>query len=81
MRLTDKINEKVGQDKVLHFLLAAWIMAQFTSHGVWMSILGLLIIAGASVAKEKWLDDTPDWMDVVAAVLGAMAQVLLHVIL
>jgi hypothetical protein len=46
-----------------------------------MIILGLLIIAGASVAKEKWLDDTPDWMDVVAAVLGAMAQVFLHVIL
>ncbi len=81
MRLTDTIKEKVGQDKVLHFLLAAWIMAQFTSHGVWMIILGLLIIAGASVAKEKWLDDTPDWMDVVAAVLGAMAQVFLHVIL
>lgn len=81
MKLTDKINEKVGQDKVLHFLLAAWAMAQFTGHGVWMAILGLLIIAAASVAKEKWLDDTPDWMDVAAAVLGAMAQVLLHLIL
>ncbi len=81
MKLTDKINEKVGQDKVLHFLLAAWAMAQFTGRGVWMAILGLLIIAAASVAKEKWLDDTPDWMDVAAAVLGAIAQVLLHLIL
>ena len=81
MKLTDILNEKVGQDKVLHFLLAAWIMAQFTPHGVWMTLLGLLVVAAASVAKEKWLDDTPDWMDVAAAVLGALAQVFMHVIL
>ena len=81
MKLIDKIKQAVNTDKALHFLTAAWIMAQFTPHGLWMALLGLLFVVAASVAKEKWMDDTPDWWDVAAAVLGAMAQIILHMIL
>ena len=48
--------EKVGVDKLLHFFVAAWVVAECKYFGLTAMLIGLLNICTLSVIKELWMD-------------------------
>ena len=82
MKVLDNLINKVGNDKVLHFLGGCSICS-FVSFIVILQEIGLtpwqkisLVLIGTvfvlilSVLKELIADDKSDWMDVLASILG-----------
>ena len=80
MKLTDKIVSRYGQDKVLHFLVGAWIVAQFDDYGLFWGFLALFAVSGLGYAKEKWLDKTGDWEDLKATVIGGVIELVVYTV-
>lgn len=76
-KIADVLN-KIGIDKVLHFLVFAWIVAiglaySFTT-GVWCFI-GMVVL---SVVKEFVIDKKIDWVDLIAGIVGGMVTFLAY---
>lgn len=70
MSFINKIVNKIGEDKVLHFLVGALITALQSPIG-WIGVLiGAVLVLGLSVLKEYTLDEKPDIWDIVAAACG-----------
>lgn len=79
MKLTDNIREKVGDDKLLHFLLFALIVAfGFLCSGR-IGLLAFYLMLTLSIAKEC-LDDFFNWKDLLAGVLGGMTTLIVYFI-
>lgn len=85
MKEMDNLLKKVGVDKVLHLLVGAWICAIFTLVSIlqegcdllwWqtilMSVAGTLAALFVSAIKEIFLDDKPDWKDVLWTLYGCL---------
>lgn len=84
MKALDNFLNRVGTDKVLHLFVGAWICAVFTfililqeSNLSWwqtilMPIAGTLAALFVSVIKEIFLDDKPDWKDVLWTFYGCL---------
>jgi hypothetical protein len=84
MKLLDDFINKVGIDKVLHFLGGGFICSlvtfvailQETFSNLWVAcalpIMGTLIVALLSWGKEVALDDKVDKKDTYAALLGCI---------
>lgn len=66
-----------GTDKVLHFLVGAWICAQFDAYGWGWALLGMFIAVGLDFVKEKWLDDTFDMTDLAATFAGCVVELFI----
>lgn len=82
MKLLDNFLAKVGVDKILHHVVGALICALFTFvfilqdaifdwTAVVVPIIGSVVVLLLSIVKE-YIDDKPDWMDVVWAMLGCL---------
>ena len=78
MKLTDKLTQMIGQDKLLHLLVAALFVSQFDDYGFWFGLLALIVVSGFSYAKEKLLDKTEDWEDMQFAVLGGVLELIFY---
>lgn len=88
MKELDNLLKKVGVDKVLHLFVGAWICAIFTIVSIlqegslfwWqtilMSVAGTLAALFLSVIKEIFLDDKPDWKDVLWTLYGSMTVIV-----
>lgn len=77
--LMKKLNElvtKVGVDKILHALVGALIVAQFEVFGTMLVIVSMFLVFGLSYLKERLLDETFDWWDIVFGMAGAIAEVV-----
>ena len=72
--------EKVGVDKLLHFFVAAWFVAECKSYGVAPMLLGFVVIVLLSVVKECVLDKTGDYKDVLCSMLGGVFSILLFIV-
>lgn len=72
--------EKVGVDKLLHFFLAAWVVAECKAYGVAPMLLGFVAIVLLSVIKEYVLDSTGDYKDVLCSMLGGVFSILLFIV-
>lgn len=72
--------EKVGVDKLLHFFVAAWLVAECKSYGVAPMLLGFVVIVLLSVVKEYVLDRTGDYKDVLCSMLGGVFSILLFIV-
>ena len=81
MKLTDNIVEKVGSDKLLHFLVAGWF-TQIGSLINWqVAFAAMLIIIGLNYLKEiKW-DSVTDYKDLYAAMAGSTLAFLIQFII
>jgi hypothetical protein len=79
MKIVDKFLQKVGADKVLHFTIAALIVAWGGNFGDWGVAIGAFGALGLSVLKEK-LDDTFELNDIIAAILGIMTSFILYAV-
>ena len=66
MKLTDKLTQRFGADKLLHLLIAA------------LFVSALIVVSGFSYAKEKWLDKTEDWEDMQFAVFGGVLELVVY---
>jgi hypothetical protein len=78
MRFTDKLVEKYGIDKLLHFLGGGWIVSIFTPLGWLGIILGLILMLILSLAKELFFDSSFDKNDIAAACIGGGASVIVY---
>lgn len=70
---------KIGIDKVLHFLVFAWIVAiglaySFTT-GIWCFISMVVL----SLVKELVIDKKIDWVDLIAGIVGGIVSFALFI--
>lgn len=72
--------EKVGVDKLLHFFLAAWVVAECKSYGVAPMLLGFVVIVFLAVVKEYVLDKKGDYKDILCSMLGGVFSILLFIV-
>lgn len=80
MRLIDKIIIAMGHDKVIHLLCGALITSLFGFFGIVTALVGWVVTLILSVVKE-YLDDQVDMYDVVFAMIGATAAVMVMLVL
>lgn len=78
MRFTDWIVEKIGSDKIMHFLGGAWITSLFSPIGWLGIIIGIVLTLTLSLIKEQYLDSEFDFSDIIAAAIGCTASTLLY---
>lgn len=81
MKLVNKIIDKIGVDKILHFVLGGWIVQVFCTAGFWQ--YGILFALFLSIVKEM-LDKNEsryDWIDIAAAMAGGIVAVAFSVII
>lgn len=83
MNALDNLINKVGNDKVLHFLggglicVVLFILLSSAGAGSVLSFaVGFLFVLIISVIKELWLDVKADWYDVLAAMAGCVPVIL-----
>lgn len=84
MKSLDNLINKVGNDKVLHFLGGGFIcslvsfVAILQEHGMtpWQQVsavlIGTIAVFILSLMKEVLADDKTDWYDILASVLGCI---------
>ena len=71
MKLTDKLVEKFGADKLLHFLLGWVIVSIGSPFGYIGIVIGIILVGVLSSIKEYKLDVVKDMKDLIAGILGA----------
>ncbi len=74
-----KIIDNIGVDKLLHFLVGyslvvTGLMYSFVA-GLWCFIAVVIL----SIIKETLLDETIDWKDIFASILGGMIGIFMYV--
>lgn len=72
--------EKVGVDKLLHFLVAAWLTSAASVISMFAMFITILFVIVVSVVKEV-IDDHFDCRDIGAALLGSGVSVIIYLIL
>ena len=81
MKLTDWIVNTIGTDKILHFLVFAWIMSIVSPLNIWWSIAVFVLMTVLSVVKEIIFDKTFDKKDIFAGVLGGLISFIIGIII
>lgn len=74
MNLTNKLVEKFGADKLLHFLLGWVIVSIGSPFGYIGIVIGIILVGVLSMIKEYKLDAVKDMKDLIAGILGAVSS-------
>lgn len=74
MNLTNKLVEKFGADKLLHFLLGWVIVSMGAPFGYIGIVISTILACFLSVIKEFKLDVVKDMKDLIAGCLGAASS-------
>lgn len=74
MNLTNKLVEKFGADKLLHFLLGWVIVSMGSPFGCIGIVIGTILACFLSIIKEFKLDAVKDMKDLIASILGAISS-------
>ena len=80
MKLTDKLVNKFGYDKLLHFFVAAWLVSECKAFGIIAGFIGWIAVIVLSVVKEHFLDGELDSMDACAAAYGGFVSLFIGVL-
>ena len=76
MKIVNRIIDKIGVDKMLHFAFGGWITAKFCESGIILAaVIGILFVGIVSIIKER-LDGKFDWKDIAAAMLGGLLELV-----
>lgn len=76
MKIVNRIIDKIGVDKMLHFAFGGWITAKFCESGILLlAVIGILFCGIISIIKER-LDEKSDWKDIAAAMLGGLLELV-----
>lgn len=73
MKIVDKLIEKVGWDKMVHFLVGALMTSWASMIGVWAMIISVVFVGAVSYLKER-LDDSFCKEDIIAGMLGSVTS-------
>lgn len=79
MKLTDKLVERFGADKLLHFFVAAWVVAECKAYGIEAGCIAWITVVILSAIKEKVFDKYVDAKDIFAGALGGFVSLLIGV--
>lgn len=77
MKIVNKIIEKIGVDKMLHFAFGGWIASKFMETGIpIVGVSGILFIAFIGIVKEYIFDKESgaDWKDIAATMIGGLVE-------
>lgn len=77
MKLTDKLVETFGADKLLHFFIAAWLVSECKAFGIGVGCIAWIVVAVLSWIKEDFFDDDVDARDIFAGALGGFVSIAL----
>lgn len=80
MKLTDKLVNKFGYDKLLHFFIAAWLVSECKAFGIIAAFFGWIVVIILSAVKEHFFDDEPEPMDACAAAYGGFVPLAIGVL-
>lgn len=80
MKILDTLISRIGVDKLLHFLLFAWVVSEAKAFGIHAMWIAYWLMAILSIAKEIWLDDKGDLDDVLYGAAGGAISVLIYYI-
>ena len=80
MKLTDKLVQKIGADKLLHFFVAAWVVAECKAYCIEAGCIAWITVVILSVIKEKVFDNHIDAKDIFAGALGGFTSLALQII-
>ena len=80
MNLTNKLVEKFGADKLLHFLLGWVIVSLGSPFGHIGIVIGIILVGVLSMIKEYKLDAVKDMKDLIAGILGAVISSIYFVL-
>lgn len=69
---------RIGVDKLLHFLLFAWVVAEAKMLGDVAMWAAYWLMAVLSIAKEIWLDNKGDMEDVLYGAAGGGVSVIMY---
>lgn len=75
-RLNVKIDQ-VGLERIAHFLVAAWVVAEFKDYGIGAGCIGFLFIVVLAFVKEKFLDKYFSASDFWYSVIGGFVSLVL----
>lgn len=80
MNLTNKLVEKFGEDKLLHFLLG-WVIVSIGTPFCYIGIyIGIIVVGILSIIKEYKSDCINTTKNVIASFLGALSSGLYFVL-
>ena len=68
--MTDKLIDKIGYDKLLHFFVAAWLVSECKSFGLEAAAIVWIVVGILSFVKERYLDNSFNYWDAWFSVLG-----------
>ena len=77
-KIADILN-KIGIDKVLHFLVFAWLVSVGLTYSFTMGIYFFLGMTILSIVKEMVVDKKFDWLDLIAGLVGGIASFALYI--
>jgi hypothetical protein len=77
MRLTDKLVENVGVDKLLHFFVAAWLVSECKAFGIGVGCIAWIVVVVLSWIKEDFFDEQVDARDIFTGALGGFISIAL----
>lgn len=77
-KIADVLN-KIGIDKVLHFLVFAWIVAIGLAYSFTTGVYCFLGMVVLSLIKELVIDKKIDWVDLIAGIVGGMVSFALFI--
>lgn len=80
MKLTDKIVNTFGGDKLLHLLVAGWVTQIGTLINWWAALLIAIAVIGLNFVKEKYWDNVFDIKDLIAAGVGSFIAFVIQFI-
>lgn len=78
MKLINNLRAVIGDDKLLHFLVAALVTSFGLFSNMTVGILAFCLVLALSVVKELLWDDFFNWKDLVAGLLGGTATLLFY---
>lgn len=78
LRWWNNLIVRIGVDKLLHFLLFAWVVAEAKMFGDVAMWAAYWLMAILSVAKEIWLDNKGDMKDVLYGAAGGGVSVIMY---
>lgn len=79
MKIINKLVERYGADKLLHYAVGGWLTAIGSLFG-WAGLFaGFVLVVVLSFIKER-LDDKRDKKDILAGVLGGITMVIIYLI-
>ena len=78
MSLQSNILNKIGTDKVLHFLVGALVTSMVSPIGWTAVTIAFFVVLFLSLVKELMLDAKKDWLDVLAGGIGSGLSIAVY---